>query len=705
MHQTNRLLVVGIGFGKFEWALEKLFGSRGVLLLQEWQAGSIWQCVVRSIDHKAVCAVKSRSALFEDLDIAEWLPGMMFGQNNIAECLTGTIFGPSDWFVSLHLIVAMLCFTLSLPLSLLCLVPSCHCYALFHLVLAVLCCTLSLVVCVPLGYCCTLFQLVTGVFCALLSLLRLVCCCIMCCLRISLRKTMRILHHISFAAEKFQTYIMLGWVWVARSMCWLWGWLVSRMRRLCMGIMSLWLVGWRLFWVQAALGKLMGLIWLALTEDYWIILLISLIKLTAQCGYWARELMQQCLINLFILLELSFYVAHAVACFLLGCANGIQPEGNEGAWLNKGRLTWIIAAAMLLSIYIDRSIVKWVGCELISLGRRLVVASCQLCQDRYTRWEYLWNMLGRPGLKRQKFELRNGKSICRYQWWLGKNRDKLWLDYWSQQYSAHKVAFNKHVALGAQNSHVGVGKKCGEKGAGVTPIIKGGGGAAKLAGYTNKTLMHGKRKISEKFEGVNKKYWVGLRWLTAVDFWLFMDRHKQKIRRQVPMFSQIVIEQLDKLIKLRSQETWTGSQELHKELVVLNTGDHWLLAAIDYAGNRIVLMDPYGVEKDLKSVMEVRSILEGANWTVYLRKMGCQQLEDGNSCGYHVLQWIWQLANSWNLEAEDWVPARYDLSQWIIKVQKELGFPKKGETQRKKMARRGPVRYTGIGGGKGNNID
>jgi len=255
MHQTNRSLVVDIGFGKFEWALEELFGSRGVSLLQEWQAGSIWQCGVRFIDHKAVCAAKLRSALFEDLDIAEWLPGM--------------IFGPSDWFVSLHLIIAMLCFTLSLLclvpschcyvlfhlvptvlcstlplvgcvplgyccdllhlvngvfcalLSLLCLVPSCHCYALFHVALAVFCCTLSLVACVPLGYCCDLLHLVTGVFCALLSLLCLVCCCIMCCLSISPRKTMRILHQISCAAGKFQAYIMVGWGWVASSMCWL----------------------------------------------------------------------------------------------------------------------------------------------------------------------------------------------------------------------------------------------------------------------------------------------------------------------------------------------------------------------------------------------------------------------------------------------------------------------------------------------------
>jgi len=187
---------------------------------------------------------------------------------------------------------------------------------------------------------------------------------------------------------------------------------------------------------------------------------------------------------------------------------------------------------------------------------------------------------------------------------------------------------------------------------------------------------------------------VGLTWLTAVDFWLFMDRHKQKIRRQVPMFSQpVMIEQLDKLRKLRKQEPWTGSQELHKELVMLNTGDHSLLAAVDYAGNRIVLMDLYGVEKDLGPVLQVRNILVGANWSVCLRKMGCQQAEDGNSCGYHVLQWIWQLANSRNLEAEDWVPARCDMSQWIIKVQKVLGISEKVEIQRKKMARRGPVRY------------
>jgi len=114
---------------------------------------------------------------------------------------------------------------------------------------------------------------------------------------------------------------------------------------------------------------------------------------------------------------------------------------------------------------------------------------------------------------------------------------------------------------------------------------------------------------------------------------------------------------------------------------------------VDYGNNQVVLMDPYGIDKDLLSVMEVRNILKSANWTVRLRKMSCQQLGDGNSCGYHVLQWIWQMANLRNLEAESWVPADYDASQWITKVQKDFGFADRGEIQRKKTARRGPARY------------
>jgi len=118
-----------------------------------------------------------------------------------------------------------------------------------------------------------------------------------------------------------------------------------------------------------------------------------------------------------------------------------------------------------------------------------------------------------------------------------------------------------------------------------------------------------------------------------------------------------------------------------------------MLAVVDYVNDKIVLMESYGIDKDLLSVMEVRNILEAANWTVHLRKMDCQQLEDGNSCGYHVLQWIWQMADLRNLEAASWVPANYVASEWITKVQKDLGYPDRGEVQKKKMARRGPARY------------
>jgi len=275
-----------------------------------------------------------------------------------------------------------------------------------------------------------------------------------------------------------------------------------------------------------------------------------------------------------------------------------------------------------------------VGSELIGVGMCLLMEKWKLIQVKYVKWEYMWNMLAEPKFKKRIFELRSGKSICRYQWWLGKSHDILWIESWGFQYTGRKVTFNKHLGLDATNRQLGVMKKKGIKPAGVTSVIKGGGGGAQLGEYTNGTLLCGKKKSAKKTGGLNNEYWVGLRWLTGVDFWLFMDKHKHKINKQVPMFSKIVmIEQLDKLRKLKSQEVWTGPQEIHKGLVILNTGDHWMLAAVDYGNNHIVLMDPYGTEKDLLSVIEVRDILEKANWTVHLRKMSCQQLEDGNSCG------------------------------------------------------------------------
>jgi len=366
----------------------------------------------------------------------------------------------------------------------------------------------------------------------------LVCCCMMWYMIMRPRVMVRMWHYVSLAGVKYQACIKVGLGWLANSIYWLCIWLMSLLLRL----------EERLLWIQAYFGKFMGLIWMALTENDWMFLGISLVKLAACCGYWVKRLLQYCVIYIFILIKIGVYVVYAVSYFLLVCGSGVQPEGGKGAWLNRGQLTRILGAAVLLTYYTDQSIVNWVGNKLTSLGLCLSMAIWQVLQVEYARWEHMWNMLGDPKLKKRIFGLRNGRSICRYQWWLGKNHDKRWLESWGIQYPAHKVAFNKHLGLGMNNRLGGIGGKNGDEPVGRTSTIKGGGGVARPGEYTNKTLLGAKKKVSKKPVGSKNKYWVGLRWLTGVDFWLFMDRHKHRVKKQVPMFSkQVMIEQLDKL--------------------------------------------------------------------------------------------------------------------------------------------------------------
>jgi len=425
----------------------------------------------------------------------------------------------SDWFVALPLIIAIFGFTLSL----LYLVPSGHCFVLFHMVSAVLCfswswggcvlldccCDLShlvtgvfgalmllrclfppghscswclsraliaAVICLPLplmcwvlfGHCCVMFHLVTDVFCATSSLLCLIppghCCWSIdllacgCVLGFLVRRT-----RVTKFGSGLHACMKLGWGKVAWGAYWL-----------CIGLLSLLLRIEAIIWnIQAWFENAVAMVWWALAGGDRIVLK-SLIKMAVHGVYWARKLLQCCMVNLYILIGIGMYVGRIVACMLLIYG---QPGSNE--CLSRGQVTRIIGTAILLTNYTDLSIVKWAGGKIMSLVMCLCRSICHLIRVEYVKWEHMWNMLGQPKLRKRIFRLRNGKSICRYQWWLGKRHEKIWMESWGARYPGHRTAFN---------GHLGLGKKAGEDYAAVPLTIKGGGGGglAEPASYTKK---------------------------------------------------------------------------------------------------------------------------------------------------------------------------------------------------------------------------
>jgi len=187
--------------------------------------------------------------------------------------------------------------------------------------------------------------------------------------------------------------------------------------------------------------------------------------------------------------------------------------------------------------------------------------------------------------------------------------------------------------------------------------------------YTNKVMSY-ERAIEkkgrigrhrEKAHLPEDAYWHNLRWVTAVDFWFFMDKHKHILGDQIPMFSkETVLAQLRKLASLKRQQgALTGLSNNHN-LVIINTGEHWMLAQVLFDTANITLMDPYDQQKELRSVEEIKGILESAAWKVSVRRLACQRPEDMNSCGYHVLQWIWQISKIHAFRAEVWQPEYYN---------------------------------------------
>ena len=108
-------------------------------------------------------------------------------------------------------------------------------------------------------------------------------------------------------------------------------------------------------------------------------------------------------------------------------------------------------------------------------------------------------------------------------------------------------------------------------------------------------------------------------------------------------------------------------------MVILNTGNHWVLANIQYQSKFIQIWDSYAKQHRIQSLTDMIRLLHKEGWTVNITGVGIQKENDNNTCGFHVLQWIKQLAGQEYISAT-WKPTTYEAKEWIQKVYESLNF-------------------------------
>ena len=67
-------------------------------------------------------------------------------------------------------------------------------------------------------------------------------------------------------------------------------------------------------------------------------------------------------------------------------------------------------------------------------------------------------------------------------------------------------------------------------------------------------------------------------------------------------------------------------------------------------------------------------VLRNDGWRVFRNGVGKQEIEDRNTCGYHVLQWIKQIGDMDGNLPDKWGPDFYDQRKWVNEVCETLDY-------------------------------
>jgi hypothetical protein len=70
----------------------------------------------------------------------------------------------------------------------------------------------------------------------------------------------------------------------------------------------------------------------------------------------------------------------------------------------------------------------------------------------------------------------------------------------------------------------------------------------------------------------------------------------------------------------------------------------------------------------------MQNILRAAGWACEIVNKGLQNKNDGNSCGYHVLHWLYQLASVQGNIPNSWENAEYSAKIWAQRICERMGI-------------------------------
>ena len=150
-----------------------------------------------------------------------------------------------------------------------------------------------------------------------------------------------------------------------------------------------------------------------------------------------------------------------------------------------------------------------------------------------------------------------------------------------------------------------------------------------------------------------------------------MNKNPQWYTAFIPILGiQVVLEQLS---KMASDYQHHNTIYRHPSLVILNSGNHWLLANVQFDKRQITMWDPYPQNHQIESVTKLLRKLN-ITWKVQRIGLGTQEITDSNTCGYHVLMWIKQILQPTQLITPQWKPQMYSSKDWVETIYNLLHF-------------------------------
>ena len=159
-------------------------------------------------------------------------------------------------------------------------------------------------------------------------------------------------------------------------------------------------------------------------------------------------------------------------------------------------------------------------------------------------------------------------------------------------------------------------------------------------------------------------------------------------------------------IPIATIQTWTEMTEFcsrrksqeegwNKDYMIFCTGQHWVLTRYMTRGlsRKVTIFETYPESHRLQGTMRTLRTMDQKGWETDLQFIGCQEAEDGNTCGYHVLRWVKEILDTPPAERKwNWKPTKYEASTWVQKIVGDLPDHRRRKKERQEYNRQGKIK-------------